>query len=130
MRTNRQGRNIKQLIGHLVDSASNNHQRLVRLQYAVTPVFPDYTFENDVWISVQHYQQEDWYELVQLWKYYNLHLAHVISHTDQGWLNNEWTNGSSDPISLRDIIFNYMAHLTLHLNEIEQLICLQVESDV
>ena len=30
---NRQNRTIKQILGHLIDSASNNHQRMIRLQY-------------------------------------------------------------------------------------------------
>ena len=31
---NSQNRTVKMLVGHLIDSASNNHQRMVRLQYA------------------------------------------------------------------------------------------------
>ncbi|MDT8431050.1 MAG: DinB family protein [Bacteroidales bacterium] len=121
-RLNRQGRNIKQIIGHLIDSASNNHQRMVRLQYTSNLIFPDYTLENDMWICIQQHQQEDWYEMLQLWKFFNLHIAHCISHTDRSWLNNEWSDGNRDPVSLKDIIFDYLAHLTLHISEINSLI--------
>jgi hypothetical protein len=121
-RLNRQGRNIKQIIGHLIDSASNNHQRMVRLQYTSNLIFPDYTLENDMWICIQQHQREDWYEMLQLWKYYNLHIAHCISHTDRSWLNNEWSDGKRDPVSLKDIIYDYLAHLTLHIGEINALI--------
>ena len=120
-RLNRQGRNIKQIIGHLIDSASNNHQRMVRLQYTANLIFPDYTRENDMWISIQHHQQENWYEMLQLWKFFNLHIAHIISHTDRSWLNNEWSDGKRDPISLKAVIYEYIAHLTLHINEISSL---------
>ena len=34
VRRNSQNRTVKMLVGHLIDSASNNHQRMVRLQYA------------------------------------------------------------------------------------------------
>lgn len=126
-RLNRQGRNIKQIIGHLIDSASNNHQRMVRLQYTSNLIFPDYTLENDMWISIQQHQQEDWQEMLQLWKYFNLHIAHCISHTDRSWMNNEWSDGKRDPVSLRDIIFDYLAHLTMHLGEIRALLTNQAQ---
>jgi hypothetical protein len=121
-RLNRSGRNIKMIIGHLIDSASNNHQRMVRLQYTDHLVFPDYTRQNDMWISIQQYQEENWNEMVQLWKYYNLHIAHIILHADPGWLNNKWIDEHRDPVTLKDIIPNYLAHLTLHVKEIAALI--------
>lgn len=86
-RFNHQNRSIKMLIGHLIDSASNNHQRMVRLQYAPRCghsmpntemgllVFPDYTQDNDLWLQLQDYQHEDWDTLLSLWKYYNLHIC-------------------------------------------------------
>ncbi len=121
-RMNRQGRNIKHLIGHLIDSASNNHQRMVRLQYTSSLNFPGFSVENDMWVSIQNHQQEDWQEMVQLWKYFNLHIAHIILHTDSSWLKNEWSDGTNDPVSLKDIIYEYLAHLTLHVNEIKCLL--------
>lgn len=121
-RLNRQGRNIKMIIGHLIDSASNNHQRMVRLQYTSNLVFPDYTMQNDQWISIQQHQEENWEEMLHLWKYFNLHIAHIISHTDPGWLNNIWIDENRDPVSLREIILNYLAHLSLHIKEIKALV--------
>ena len=68
-RRNSQGRSVKQILGHLVDSASNNHQRMVRLQYNEELVFPDYTRDNDRWIAIQDYQNAGWERLVELWRY-------------------------------------------------------------
>ena len=49
---NRQNRTIKQILGHLIDSASNNHQRMIRLQYSKDQLFfPDYRQDNDLWIA-------------------------------------------------------------------------------
>ena len=121
-RRNRQGRNIKQIIGHMIDSASNNHQRIVRLQYTPRLVFPDYTESNDMWISLQAYDQEDWKEMLQLWKFYNFHIAHIVRHTDKTKLHQVWTARNQDPVSLKDIILNYMAHFMLHIHEIEALL--------
>jgi hypothetical protein len=66
----------KQVIGHLIDSASNNHQRFVRAQFTDDLVFPGY--EQEAWVSVQRYQEASWTDLVGLWHLFNLHLARVI----------------------------------------------------
>ena len=87
-RRNHQNRTIKQLLGHLVDSASNNHQRMIRLQYNDNLVFPDYTQDNDRWIAIQNYQDADWENLVQLWKSFNLHMIYLIKSIDKSKLNN------------------------------------------
>ena len=40
---NNQDRNIMQIVGHMVDSASNNTHRIVHLQYRESPLsFPNY----------------------------------------------------------------------------------------
>jgi len=85
-RRNSQNRNIKQIVGHMVDSASNNTHRVVHMQYQSSPLtFPDYANHgnNDRWIAIQNYQKEDWNNLVQLWKYANIHFAHVIRYIIQ-----------------------------------------------
>lgn len=119
---NKQSRTIKQLIGHLIDSASNNHQRIVRLQYNQYLEFPDYRQDNDLWIVVQDYQHADWVNLVQLWKFYNLHLIQVIKVVDQTKLNNYWNDFEGNKINLYDMIEGYLVHLELHINEIQELI--------
>ncbi|MFN8256163.1 MAG: DinB family protein [Bacteroidales bacterium] len=119
---NHQGRTIKQIIGHLVDSASNNHQRIVRLQYNQSLIFPDYTINNDTWIRIQHYADEDKNILLQLWKYYNLHLAYIIDNVDEFELNNSWLNGENELLTLTDVINGYFSHFKLHLGEIKNII--------
>lgn len=121
-RRNTQGRTIKQLIGHLVDSASNNHQQMVRLQYNDNLVFPDYTQDNDLWIAIQNYQDADWTNLVQLWKFYNLHIMHIIQNMAMTKLNNSWTDFEGNTVTLEAMVKGYSAHLTLHLGEIEELL--------
>ena len=133
-RFNHQNRSIKMLIGHLIDSASNNNQRMVRLQYAPRCghsmpntdmgmlVFPDYTQDNDLWLKLQDYQHEDWYSLLSLWKYYNLHICHIISSVDQTKLNNYWLDYEGNRVTLQDMIVGYINHLNLHLGQIHELI--------
>lgn len=124
-RRNSQNRTIKQILGHLVDSASNNTHRVVHLQYQSSPfAFPNYaTFgNNDRWIALQNYQNEDWNNLVQLWKYSYLHFCHVIKNVDASMLDNEWISGPEKNISLRTMIMDFPRHLRLHLSEINELI--------
>jgi hypothetical protein len=66
----------KEIIGHLIDSASNNHQRFVRAQFQDDLIFPGYA--QDDWVGAQAYQGATWSELIALWRGFNLHLAHVM----------------------------------------------------
>lgn len=122
---NKQNRNVKQILGHMVDSASNNTHRIVHLQYQKSPlVFPDYANfgNNDKWIAIQNYSTENWGDLIQLWKYTNLHFVHVVRNINADKLTNEWLNGTGEVVNLRDIIHDYLRHFKLHLNEINELI--------
>lgn len=120
-RRNHQNRTIKQLLGHLIDSASNNHQRMVRLQYNKILIFPDYTQDNDRWIAIQDYQHADWKNLVQLWKSFNLQMVHLIKSIDKSTLDNYWTDFEGNKVSLKDMVKGYPWHLNLHINDIKEL---------
>jgi len=120
-RRNSQNRTIKMILGHLVDSASNNHQRMVRLQYNERLVFPDYTQDNDLWIALQDYQHTDWENLIQLWKFYNLHIIQVINSVDTSKLDNFWNDFEGNKVTLKDMIEGYPKHLHLHMDEIHEL---------
>jgi len=125
VRRNSQKRNIKQIVGHLIDSASNNTHRIVHLQYQPSPFdFPNYaTFgNNDRWIAIQNYESENWTNLVQLWKYINFHLIHVINNVNEDKLNNQWISATEEYVSLKNMIIDYLGHVKLHLREIEELL--------
>src|SRR5262245_57257735 len=66
----------RELVGHLIDSAANNHQRFVRARFQDDLVFPGY--DQDAWVEVQRYRDAPWGELVELWHGLNLHLARVF----------------------------------------------------
>lgn len=121
-RRNDQNRTIKEILGHLIDSASNNHQRMVRLQYNAKLDFPDYQQDNDLWIAIQDYQNTDWNTIIQLWKYTHLHLIQVIKSVDQTKLENSWKSFDNTSVTLRQMIEAYASHTELHLNEIQALI--------
>jgi len=123
---NKQNRTIKQILGHMVDSASNNTHRIVHLQYQNSPFeFPNYATNgnNDRWISIQNFQDEHWEDLIQHWKYIHFHLIHVIKNVNPEKLDNEWISGSSyGNVSLKEMITDFLRHFELHLNEIRELI--------
>ena len=124
-RRNRQNRTIKQIVGHMVDSASNNTHRVVHLQYQPSPlIFPDYANlgNNDRWIAVQNYQEEDWGDLVQLWKHSNKHFVHVMQNINAEKLDNVWISGLNEEISLEAMVVDFPRHFKLHLNEIDELV--------
>jgi len=124
-RRNSQNRNIKQITGHMVDSASNNTHRIIHLQYQKSPlIFPCYATHgnNDRWIAIQNYEQKDWNELVRLWRCTNIHIFHVIRNINPEKLNNVWISGHNEEVSLEAMVVDYPRHFKLHLSEIDELI--------
>lgn len=122
---NSQNRNIKQILGHMIDSASNNTHRFVHLQYNSIPLtFPDYANlgKNDIWIAIQNYQDENWINLVQLWKFSNRHVVHVINNVIPEKLENTWYSALNEEVTLNNMIKDYLPHFELHLNEIQELL--------
>jgi len=109
----------KQVIGHLIDSASNNHQRFVRAQQAPALVFPAYA--QDEWVRSQHYEARVWEDLIVFWDAYNRHLAHVIAHIPEALRSVACTAGSDAPITLGFLAHDYLVHLRHHLAQVRAL---------
>jgi DinB superfamily len=107
---------IKEIIGHLIDSAANNHQRFVRLQNAAEDV--SIRYDQEFWVNVQAYQSEKWVDLVDLWYYYNKHLSHVVANLNQAMLDNKCDMGYSEQKPLEFVVKDYIRHLEHHLNQI------------
>jgi hypothetical protein len=105
----------KEILGHLIDSASNNHQRFVRLQFDQLLGMPAYQ-QND-WVRAQNYGGREWCDLVELWIAYNRHLAHVIRHLDVNATEHVWKAPGKD-YTLEYLIEDYLGHLRHHLEQI------------
>jgi DinB superfamily len=106
----------KQVLGHLIDSASNNHQRFVRAMLQASLVFPSYDQEGN--IRVQAVQEADWGLLVSLWAAYNRYLAHVIAHIPPSQLDTPCRIGDGEPVTLGFLASGYLTHLHHHLRQI------------
>ena len=106
----------KQVLGHLIDSASNNHQRFVRAQETQALEFPGYT--QDHWVGCQHYDDRGWHDITGLWHAYNQHLAHVIRQIPETGRNIPCKVGVDAPVTLGFLASDYVAHLKHHLAQL------------
>jgi len=117
----------REIVGHLVDSASNNHQRFVRAASQEDLIFPGY--EQDRWVDLQDYQHAPWPELVALWASFNRHLARVMAGIPEDArarprrkhnLNEiAWrTVPASESATLDYFMNDYVGHLEHHLSQI------------
>jgi DinB superfamily len=106
----------KELLGHLIDSAANNHQRFVRAQLAGSYDGP--TYQQEQWVVAQGYASESWFDLVNLWLFYNRHLLHVIRLVPEAAWPVLCAIGGSAPVPLSEVISSYVDHLEHHLGQI------------
>jgi len=106
----------KEILGHLLDSAANNHHRFVRAQQVKQLIFPAY--EQEHWVSSQGYAERPWLELVDLWRLYNRHLAHVIGLISEEKLAVMCVIGTNEPANLGYLIEDYLVHLRHHLQDL------------
>ena len=119
----------KQVIGHLIDSASNNHQRFVRAQFKDDLVFDGY--EQEKWVEFHDYQNTPWKDLLELWRAYNLHLARVMENTPADirtaprakhnlYQTALFPVPAGEPATLEYFMLDYIKHLEQHLAQICQ----------
>jgi hypothetical protein len=113
----RGGWSRKQVIGHLIDSASNNHQCFVRALLEPSLVFPGYDQDGNV--RVQAVQEADWQLLVSVWAAYNRYLAHVLAHIPDAKRQTLCRIGEfKEPVTLHFLADDYVKHLLHHLTQI------------
>jgi hypothetical protein len=108
----------KEVLGHLIDSAANNHQRFVRAQQTNSLTFPGY--EQNQWVSSQGYQEADWSHLIALWTQLNLHLADVIARIPPSKYSVPCTIDGDAPVALEAVVVGYRDHLHHHMAQIRE----------
>ena len=106
----------KQELGHLVDSAINNHARIIRVQRESAPALPGY--EQDAWVERQGYDDRDWMELVALWTALNQHMLAAARRIPASALARTCTINGGSPITLAFVIEDYVDHMVHHLQHI------------
>ena len=117
----------RQIIGHLIDSAANNHQRFVRGGLQDDLVFPGYAQE--AWVTLQQYQDAQWMDLLVLWAAYNRHIAVVMTVIPVEARRRVRTEHSLDRIAMREpaseaeatleyLMNDYVDHLEKHMHQL------------
>jgi hypothetical protein len=102
----------KQIIGHLTDSAVNNLGRIMRMQIEAGPSLPGY--RQMEWVSLQHYAEREWAQVLALWFALNEHVEWTIKHIDKAKLANRGVV-EGEPVTLGFLIADYIAHMEHHL---------------
>jgi len=103
----------KEELGHLLDSAANNHQRIVRTQLEEKPAMPGY--DGDEWVAFHRYQQREWKTLIGLWVALNRQLlAAAEAAPDSAW-SRTCTIANSAPLTLQFVFDDYVHHMLEHL---------------
>jgi len=111
----------RQILGHLIDSACNNHRRFVLGQSSDLTKYDGY--EQEVWVARQHYEKVPWRDLVTLWTAYNRHLAHVISCVPDDVAAREAIGPDSERgVTLAFLMDDYVKHLRHHVEQIRTLV--------
>src|SRR5215204_7380206 len=106
----------KEILGHLIDSASNNHQKFVRTMAEKHVDFIGY--QQNHWVDSQKYHTRFWQDLLVFWTLYNLHLAQIIENVAPEALANEIVIDGAGPFTLEFIMKDYVEHLKHHLKQI------------
>ena len=106
----------KEELGHLLDSAANNHQRLVRAQLEDSPAMPGY--EQARWVALHNYQGGDWEELIERWRRLNQQLLAVAEAAPSAAWSRTCTVGGQGPLTLQFILEDYVQHMLHHLDHI------------
>lgn len=117
----------RQILGHLIDSACNNHSRFVRAQLTDSLVCQGY--DQEAWVAVQGYADASWLDLVTLWRVYNLNLARVIAlipaevstrtRREHNLDEVAWRLvPRSEPVTLEYFVRDYIGHLEHHLTQV------------
>ena len=127
-----QGRwSAKEIVGHLIDSACNNHARFVRAQLEGHMQFDGY--DQNGWVDCGHYNDMTWDDLIDLFERYNRLLIHLISSIDDDIINKPIEKHTLDsilmkklpddqPARLCDLVADYIAHIESHIRQIQTLI--------
>ena len=106
----------KQILGHMLDSAANNHQRFIRASIDGSYIGPDYL--QQAWVDAHGYADLPWPTLLQWWNTYHDLLCAVVDRIPEERLSASCRVGNDAPVTLDFLIRDYIAHQQHHLKQI------------
>ena len=104
----------KQELGHLIDSAANNHMRFVRATLDGEFRGPHYLADD--WVRLHGYRDIPWESIVALWLGFNKLLTTLVDRIPDYRLQSPCYIGSSEPLKLSYVIEDYVLHMQHHLD--------------
>lgn len=108
----------KQELGHLIDSASNNHVRFVNASLHDSFTGPGYP--QNGWVDLHGYQEKTWSSIVFFWHAYNAFLTDLLERIPEEKLNTICAIGTDEPASLAFVIEDYVLHMQHHIDHLLQ----------
>lgn len=106
----------KEIIGHLIDSAINNHQRFVRGQFET---IPEISYDQNKWNEYGFYQQIDSKQIISFWTIYNKQLIEIMKRIPTESLKRQIKIGSN-LLTIEFLIADYIEHLEHHLKQVTE----------
>lgn len=106
----------KEELGHLLDSALNNHRRIVLIQLEDKPALSNY--DGEKWVELNAYQSRNWQELIELWSAFNKQLLAAAEAVPESAWSRTCTIGDSKPLTLQFVFEDYIEHMLHHLRHI------------
>ena len=105
----------KEIIGHLIDSATNNHHRFVQIQFESQFLIP---YDQNKWNESNFYQQIEGKQIIDFWTIYNKHLIEIIKRITPENLLKEFRTIDNKRFTLSFLINDYVEHLEHHLRQV------------
>jgi hypothetical protein len=107
----------KEILGHLCDSATNNHHRFIRIQFEEQP-FVVVPYKQNDWVAIQDYQNMPTNEAIEFWTAINRQIVRVISRIPEEKLSYLCDVGNNKFFTLTELIEDYLKHMEHHLIQI------------
>ena len=105
----------KEILGHLIDSATNNHQRFIRIQYENEPVI---FYDQNQWNTLSHYNEISTPHLIKFWKLYNQHIVEIVQVIPTKNFYRLGIGKDGQKFPLHYYITDYVQHLEHHLKQL------------
>jgi len=106
----------KEELGHLIDSAANNHVRFVRA--LIEPEFRGPSYAQNDWVQAHRYYGMPWLTIVDFWYYYNSFLAALLSRVPEEKVVTMCFVGAGESVSLQFLVEDYVLHMQHHIDHL------------
>lgn len=129
LETRRSGKkwNKRQILGHLIDSAYNNHQRIIRTEAQGNMIYKGY--DADYWVDMNQYAVRKSDEVLESFIVVQRHFANVVAGLSDEKLTLEYEDHQLNETAMQEfpsggrgslsfLIWDYIYHIEHHLKQI------------